>query len=73
MHEVIAIELLCACQAIDLLAPLASSPPLMNVHAVVRSRVPMLDEDRTPAPDIAAIVRAIESSELETACDGLVK
>ena len=27
-REVIAIEILCACQAIDLLAPLATSPPL---------------------------------------------
>src|SRR6202035_3333794 len=41
-REVVAIELLCACQAIDLLAPLATSPALARVHALVRSRVPAL-------------------------------
>src|SRR5439155_8325295 len=44
-REVIAIELLCACQAIDLLAPLTTSPQLARVHALVRSRVPTLDRD----------------------------
>ena len=34
--HVIAVELLCACQAIDLLAPLATSPALMRVHDIVR-------------------------------------
>ena len=55
----IAIEILCACQAIDLLAPLATSPPLQRVHQLVRSRVPMLDDDRAPAPDIVAITELI--------------
>jgi histidine ammonia-lyase len=72
-REVLAIELLCACQAIDLLAPLATSPALARVHAQVRSRVPMLDDDRAPAPDIAAIAAAIAAGELVGACDGLVK
>ncbi len=72
-REVIAIELLCACQAIDLLAPLETSPALARVHRTLRSRVPMLDRDRPPSPDIAAIAAAIASSELEKACDGLVK
>src|SRR5262249_35466320 len=49
-REVLAIEILCACQAIDLLAPLTTSPALAGVHALVRSRVPFLDEDRPPAP-----------------------
>ena len=29
-----------------------TSPPLARVHALVRSRVPTLDDDRAPAPDI---------------------
>src|SRR5439155_20461019 len=41
-REVIAIEMLCACQASDLLAPLISSPPLQRVHSLVRSRVASL-------------------------------
>ena len=72
-REVVAIEILCACQAIDLLAPLATSPALEKVHALVRSRVPALDDDRSPAPDIAAITKLIETNDLENACGGLVK
>jgi histidine ammonia-lyase len=67
VREVVAIEVLCACQAIDLLAPLLTSPLLANVHALVRSRVPMLDEDRPPAPDIVAIAQLIETRALEKA------
>ena len=72
-REVVAIELLCACQAIDLLAPLATSPALAQVHAVVRSRVPMLVDDRVLAPDIARMTALVASSELEAACNGRVK
>jgi histidine ammonia-lyase len=72
-REVVAIELLCACQAIDLLAPLATSPALARVHALVRSRVPALGADRAPAPDIAAIIDVIASGGLDDACGGLVK
>jgi histidine ammonia-lyase len=72
-REVIAIEILCACQAIDLLAPLATSPPLENVRDLVRSRVPTLVDDRPPAPDIVAIAELIETSALENACGAVVK
>ncbi len=72
-REVIAIEILCACQAIDLLAPLATSPLLASVHALVRSHVPVLDDDRAPAPDIVAITKLIASSALEAACGIRVK
>ena len=57
--------MLCACQAIDLLAPLATSPALQRVHQLVRSRVPMLDDDRAPAPDIVAIAELIATNALE--------
>ena len=72
-REVVAVELLCACQAIDLLAPLTTSPALARVHETVRARVPALAGDRAPAPDIAAIVELIARGELERACGGLVK
>jgi len=72
-REVVAIEILCACQAIDLLAPLETSALLKNVHALVRSRVPMLDRDRPSAPDIVAIAELIAAREIERACDGRVK
>ncbi len=72
-REVIAIEILCACQALDLLAPRTTSPPLAGVHALVRSRVPTLAADRAPSPDIIAITELIASSALENACGNLVK
>jgi histidine ammonia-lyase len=43
------------------------------VHALVRSRVPTLDDDRPPSPDIAAIVKMIATGMLENACGDLVK
>jgi histidine ammonia-lyase len=66
--QVIAIELLAGCQAIDLLAPLTTSPPLGAVHRAVRGVVPHLDADRPPAPDIARIVTLIRDRTIERAC-----
>ena len=65
--NVIAVEILCSCQAIDLLAPLESSPALMRVHKTVRERVEQLVDDRPPAPDIDAIAEIIRGDELEYA------
>ena len=72
-RQVIAIELLCACQAIDLLAPLTSSSPLMRVHETIRAQVPTLERDRPPSPDIARITAMIEAGDLERACSLKVK
>ena len=72
-RDVIAIEVLCACQAIDLLAPLTTSPALAQVHRLVRSRVPTLEEDRSTSADIVAISELIETSAFEDACEGRVK
>jgi histidine ammonia-lyase len=65
--NVIAVEILCACQALDLRAPLSSSPALMAAHKTVRTHVPALVNDRSPAPDLDAIVQLIRSGELEYA------
>ncbi|MGE5357560.1 MAG: histidine ammonia-lyase [Bacteroidales bacterium] len=60
-RRVVAVEMLCACQAIDLLAPLTTSAPLARVHARLRRAVPTLEADRPPAPDIEAIAHLIET------------
>ncbi len=65
--HVIAVELLCACQAIDLRKPLETSPPLQRAHKIVRDRVPTLVSDRPPARDLDAIAEIIRSGELEYA------
>jgi len=66
--QVIAIEIMAAAQAIDLLSPLTTSPALAAVHAAIRAQVPMLTDDRTPAPDITSITSLMHSGALERAC-----
>jgi histidine ammonia-lyase len=65
---VIAIEFLCACQAIDLLAPLTTSPPLARVHDFIRARVPPHEQDRSTSNDLAKITQMIATGEVERAC-----
>ena len=65
--NVVAIELLCGCQALDLLAPITTSAPLARVHALVRTVVATRGDDRPPSPDIAAIVSLIEGGKIEDA------
>jgi histidine ammonia-lyase len=67
-RDVLAVELLCACQAIDLLAPLTSSPPLARVHDFIRARVPALEHDRSTSRDLAVISDLIAAGDLERAC-----
>jgi histidine ammonia-lyase len=71
--RVIAVEILCACQAIDLLAPLTTSAVLQRVHARVRALVPHLAGDRPPAPDIEAISKMIDDGSLQSSCELEVK
>ena len=66
--HVLSVELLCACQAIDLLAPLNTSAPLARALQCVRAQVPTLDDDRPPSRDIDLITAIIQSGELERAC-----
>ncbi|MBA3295654.1 MAG: histidine ammonia-lyase, partial [Acidobacteria bacterium] len=71
--RVIAVEVLCASQAIDLLAPLTTSLALRSVHAFVRGIAPVLTNDRPPSPDIEAIGDAILSGAFERSCIAEVK
>ncbi|MAY75136.1 MAG: histidine ammonia-lyase [Phycisphaerae bacterium] len=57
--SVIAIELLCAAQAIEAHRPLRSGHRIETAHATIRAVVPALQADRPPAPDIKAIERLI--------------
>jgi len=71
--RVVAVEVLCACQAIDLLAPLKTSTMLQPVHDFVRSIAPVLTIDRPPSPDIEGIADAILSGTFERSCAAEVK
>jgi histidine ammonia-lyase len=59
LRHIVAIELLCSCQGIDLLAPLQTGTLASKAQAAVRARSPKVVEDRPLAPDIAAISAAI--------------
>jgi histidine ammonia-lyase len=65
--DVLAIELLCAARAIDLLAPLTTSDALTRVHRAVRTVVPARDGDSPPSPDIATLGRFLATGELDHA------
>jgi histidine ammonia-lyase len=61
LGHVLGIELLAAVQGCDFHAPMASSPPLEAVRALLRASVPMLDEDRHFSPDMEAATALIRS------------
>jgi len=54
-EKIVAIELLCACQALDLDAVGEPAPAVAALHRAVRERVARLVEDRPPAADITAL------------------
>ena len=61
LRHIFAIELLCACQGIDLLAPLQTGALAKKAYDAVRLRAPKLVEDRPLAPDMNAIADLVTS------------
>ncbi len=57
---VIAIELLCAAEAMEYHRPHKSGKPVEAAHKLIRTKVKKLSADRSPAPDIAAISHLIQ-------------
>lgn len=62
--DVVAIEYLAACQALEFHAPLTSSPPLEAAKALLRARVPALADDRLMHPDMAVAADLVRSGAL---------
>lgn len=62
--NILAIELLAACQGVDFRAPLTSSEPLEAARSMVRARVSFYDHDRYFAPDIKEICDLIRRGDL---------
>ena len=63
-QQVLAIELLCACQALDLRAPLKPSAVAQAVLKRVRSQIPVLDKDRYMAPDQEQALKIVRSGDI---------
>ena len=64
VEVVLAVELLCAAQALDMLRPLRTTAPLERAHAIVRERVRFYDQDRYLKPDLDAAVELIRQGAL---------
>lgn len=64
-RDVVAIELLCAAQALEQHRPLRSGRGVEAAYDHVRSLVPALVTDRPPAPDIALLAQAIGEGAFE--------
>jgi histidine ammonia-lyase len=66
LRNTIAIELLCACQGIDLLAPLQTGTLAKKAYAEVRAKSPKVTEDRSLAPDIEALSALVADGKFST-------
>uniref|UniRef100_A0A4W3J7Y6 Histidine ammonia-lyase n=1 Tax=Callorhinchus milii TaxID=7868 RepID=A0A4W3J7Y6_CALMI len=68
VEQVLAIELLAACQALEFLRPLHTTAPLETVYQLVRSVVKALDKDRSMAPDIETAQRLLTEEKASYCC-----
>src|SRR5215470_9598552 len=63
LRHIVAIELLCACQGLDLLAPMKTGIIAAKAYDAVRTKSPKLAEDRSLAGEISSISGLITSGE----------
>ena len=61
LRHILAIELLCACQGIDLLAPLQTGTLAKKAYDAVRAVSPKVTADRPLAPEVNAVAHLIAS------------
>jgi len=71
VSNVVAIEYMCAAQALDLLAPLKPSEPLQRAHDVIREEVPELTDDRPLYEDIGRIRRLMALRKIVSAVESV--
>jgi histidine ammonia-lyase/phenylalanine ammonia-lyase len=64
VQEIAAIELLAACQAVDLRGSEGLGRGTAAAHALIRAHVPFAGRDRRMDGDIAVVVNLIRSGEL---------
>lgn len=71
-RQVLAIELLCACQALDLRQPLKPSPAAAAALAAVREQIPFLQEDRYLSPELELASRMLADGSIWNAVKDLL-
>ena len=64
VENVLAIELLCACQALELRKPLEPSPVTGKILELVREHIPYLNSDRYMHPDIITAQKLITEKKI---------
>jgi histidine ammonia-lyase len=69
LRQVVAVELVCAAQALELRAPLHPGPATGALLASLRERVPHLDADRPLAPDLEATAEWLRGGEWRQAVE----
>jgi histidine ammonia-lyase len=65
VERVLAIELMCATQALEFRRPLKSSRKVEDAHDAVRSVVARLEKDRVLSSDIEALAKAIRAGQFD--------
>ena len=69
LRNILAIELLAACQGLDLLAPMRTGPATRRAYEIVRSLSKTVDADRSLSPDIEAVALAIANGAFRALLD----
>lgn len=67
--NVLAMEVLCACQGLDMLKPLSPEGNIKKVMDTVRTKVPYAEKDRVFAKDIEIIREMIHTFEIQKSFD----
>jgi len=67
LRNILAIELLCACQGIDLLAPLQTGTLARKAYEAVRAKSAKVVQDRSLAPEIEAVSALIADGAIAAA------
>jgi histidine ammonia-lyase len=71
-ETVVALEALCAAQALDLRGPLSPAAGTAAAHGAIRAMVPFLPEDRALKPDVDAAIDLVQSGELLRAVEEII-
>jgi histidine ammonia-lyase len=72
LEQIVAIELLCGCQALDC-DPDPAGACVAQLHAIVRELVPVLVEDRPPADDLDAVMPLVRDGSLSAILRGAAR
>ncbi|MCB0390260.1 MAG: histidine ammonia-lyase [Bdellovibrionales bacterium] len=71
-ENIVAMEMLCAAQALDLLKPLKPAAAVASVHKLIREFVPFAEEDRVFSKDIENIKKLIRQEKISKTIEDTV-